>query len=276
MDKNRAEWSKGYQSLVDRNIGLITVEQQERLRKTTVCVCGVGGIGSPAFEVLVRTGIGQFKIIDKDHFDPTNMNRQIYAFSDTVGRMKVDVAKEFAEKINPEVVVECYTLVEESNIDAILDGVDIVVLAIDELKPCLVISRKAREMNIPLVEGWAIPYGNVRVFTSETPDLEEAYGLPTRGRSLSDISHEELQKYGLEVLLSLGKIEGVADFYTEEVIGKISEGHITSFAPLAWLTSVMMALETVKVVLNWGNIALGPKFTLYDQFMHKIPKISDL
>ena len=235
----------------------------------------MGGIGSPAFEVLVRCGIGKFNIVDMDEFEPTNMNRQIFAFPHTMGRRKIDVAEECAKEINPDVRIDKYDRVDEDNIAEILNNSDIAVLAIDELKPCLIISRKAREMNIPLVEGWAIPYGNVRVFTSQTPSLEEAYGLPTQDRPVSSITEEEFKKLGNEVLFGLGRIEGIPDFYTDEVVKRIAEGHISSFAPMVWLTSVLMALEAVKVLLNWGKTALGPDFTLYDPFQHRVPKILD-
>ena len=275
MIKCSQKWNPEYKDLVNRNIGLISEEHQERLRTSKISVFGMGGIGSPAFEVLVRCGIGKFNIVDRDEFEPTNMNRQIFAFPRTMGRRKIDVAEECAKEINPDVKIDKYDRVDEDNIADILNNSDIAVLAIDELKPCLIISRKAREMNIPLVEGWAIPYGNVRTFTSQTPSLEDAYGLPTKDRPVSSITDEEFEKLGLEVLFGLGRIEGIPDFYTDEVVKHIAEGHISSFAPMVWLTSVLMALETVKVLLNWGKTALGPDFTLYDPFQHRIPKILD-
>ena len=275
MTEYSKKWTNEYTNLVNRNIGLIPEKQQERLRTSKISVFGMGGIGSPAFEVLVRCGIGKFSIVDRDEFEPTNMNRQIFAFPRTMGRRKIDVAEEWAKEINPDVRTDKYDRVDEDNIADILNNSDVVVLAIDELKPCVIISRKAREMEIPLVEGWAIPYGNVRTFTSKTPSLENAYGLPTQDRPVSSITDEEFRKLGLEVLLGLGKIEGIADFYTDEVVKKIAEGHISSFAPMVWLTSVLMALEAVKILLNWGKTALGPDFTLYDPFQHRVPKILD-
>jgi molybdopterin/thiamine biosynthesis adenylyltransferase len=269
------QWTSHYRDLVNRNIGLISEEQQEKMRTSRMSVLGLGGIGGTAFEILVRCGVENFSIVDRDSFEPTNLNRQIFALPHTMGKMKIDVAEEWAQKMNPGVMVEKYDHVGEDNISDILKDSDVVVLAIDELKPCLIISRKARELGIPLVEGWAIPYGNVRTFTSQTPTLEKAYGLPTSERKISDIPEEELKQLGLKVMLDLGKIEGIPDFYTDEVVRRIAMGHISSFAPMVWLTSVLMALEAVKVLLNWGKIAQGPRFTLYDPFAHRVPKIFD-
>lgn len=270
-DKN---WSKDYSDLVQRNIGILSIKQQNSLKNSKVAVFGMGGIGSPAFEILVRSGIEKFAIIDKDYFEKSNMNRQIYAFNDTLGKNKVDTAKEFALKINPSADISCFTKVDEKNIESILSGVSVALLAIDELKPCIIISRKAGEMNIPLVEGWAIPYGNVRTFTKDTPSLEEAYSLPTKGKPLADFSDAEISRLGLEVLFSLGNTEGITDFYPEDIAEKLEQGFIPSFAPMVWLTSVLMATEVLKILTGIGEFASAPDFKMYDPFKHRIPSVS--
>jgi len=275
MSDQQNQWSNDYQELVQRNVGFITAEQQEKLRSTKVAVFGVGGIGGTAFEVLVRTGIGKFSIADRDRYDATNMNRQVFAYRHTIGELKIDVAADWAKQINTDVEIDKFDHVDEDNIAEILEGADVAVFGIDSLGPCIIASRKAREMGIPIVEGWAIPYGNVRVFTNETPSLEEAYGLPTAGRKVADISEDELKKLNVDLLLGLGRIEGIPGFYTAETVEKIRSGFIVSFAPTVWLTAVMIALETVKVILDWGRIALAdPEFTLYDPFKHRIPTVT--
>lgn len=271
MTDVQSSWSEQYSALVQRNVGFITAEQQERLRNARVAVLGVGGVGGSAFEVLVRSGIERFSIVDCDRFDATNMNRQVFATQDTLGELKVDVAARWALSVNQEVRVQTFERVGEDNIGDILDDADVVVMGIDSLLPCLIASRKAREMRIPAVEGWAIPFGNVRVFTGETPTLEEAYDLPTVGKPLSDLSDRDVAELQLKVLMSLGQIEGVADYYTEETLEKIRQGHIVSFAPTVRLTAILLALEAIKVLLDWGKLSLSPHFAVYDPFMQRIP-----
>lgn len=266
-------WNQSYKEMINRNIGLISEDQQELLRRSKIAIFGMGGIGGTVFEVLVRTGVEKFSIVDHDAFETSNLNRQILATRKTTGKPKVEAGKERALEINPDIDIECFDHLDESNITEILKDAHAAVLAIDILKPCLIVSRAARKLNIPLIEGWAIPFGNVRTFTADTPSLEEAYGLPTIGRAIDDIDEETLKRLGFEVLLELGKIEGIPDFYSDEVIERIAAGHIPSFAPMVWLTSVLMALETIKVLLHWGNIAFAPQFTLYDPFGHRIPQI---
>lgn len=273
MTEYSQKWGVEYGNFINRNIGLITEDQQERLRTSKVSVFGLGGVGGVIFEILVRCGIAKFSIIDNDVYEDTNMNRQIFAFQDTIGKRKIDVAEEWAKKINPEIMIEKHYRVDEDNISEILKDTDIAVLAIDTLKTCLIISRKAREMNIPFVQGFALPFGNVCTYTSQTPSMEEVYDLPTQSRPISSITDEEFSKMRVEFFLSFGKIEGILDVADHQVVKKLIEGPIPSFAPIVWFTSVMLALETVKVILNWGKIAISPNRTLYDPFNHRIPKV---
>jgi tRNA A37 threonylcarbamoyladenosine dehydratase len=77
-------------------------EGVDRLRAATVAVCGLGGVGSYAFEALARAGVGRLIAIDADVVDPTNANRQLFAFPDTVGRRKAELAAEHAVRIRPD------------------------------------------------------------------------------------------------------------------------------------------------------------------------------
>jgi molybdopterin/thiamine biosynthesis adenylyltransferase len=235
---------------------------------------GLGGLGGVALEILVRSGVQRFAIADKDVFEPSNLNRQVFAVARTLGQRKIDVAEEWARSINPDVSIEKFDRVSEENVAAILEGAAVVVLAIDQLVPCLILSRKARELGIPVVEGWAIPYGNVRVISAETPSLEETYGLPTQGRPIASFSPEELKDLQRRLLLGLRDMEGLDTFYGDLAMARLAKGEITSFAPIVWLTAVLMALEATKILLGWGKAALGPQFALYDPYHLRIPRVS--
>jgi molybdopterin/thiamine biosynthesis adenylyltransferase len=261
-----------YNLLFDRNIGLLSQENQGRLKNSTAVIFGVGGLGGVIAEVLTRSGIGNLKIIDRDVFEPTNFNRQIFAFSHTIGRYKVDAAEEFLLKINPEIKIEKYYKVTSENIDEILTNATVALLALDDVVPIILISRLAKAQNIPLVEGWALPFGNVRVFTANTPSLEEVYEMDLTQLNLDTISDDARKKLNLEMLYKLKKIKGIQDFYTPLAMERISKGQITSFAPMVWLTSVLMSIETIKLILGWGTTALSPDFALYDPFSHSIPE----
>ena len=88
---------------------LLGEENMVRLEEARVAVFGVGGVGGYVVEALARTGIGTFDLIDHDTVSESNLNRQIIATYDTVGRLKVDVMKERIHSINPQAKAVSYT-----------------------------------------------------------------------------------------------------------------------------------------------------------------------
>ena len=87
---------------------LLGADAMEKLKNARVAVFGLGGVGSYIAEALARSGVGALDLIDKDAVEPSNINRQLYALHDTVGRLKVDVAKERIAQINPDCKVTTY------------------------------------------------------------------------------------------------------------------------------------------------------------------------
>jgi len=261
-----------YQEMTNRNIGLVTHEEQAKLKNSCVAVFGAGGLGGVVSEVLCRSGVGHLKIIEYGEFEPTNLNRQVYCFRSTLGKKKNEVTRDFLKDINPDVQLELYDKEELDNIKDILRSVDVVVLAIDKVRPCIVISRAARKLGIPVVESWAVPYGNVRVFTKDTISLEEAYALESLGKDIGQMTEEEFKRITLAMIKKfLRDIEGLDKFCTPLVLERMEKGENPTLAPFVWLNAVLMSLEAVKLLLSWGNVALAPKFVVYDPLLGRIP-----
>ena len=84
---------------------LVGKENMEKLAGARVAIFGVGGVGGYTLEALVRSGIGEVDLIDDDKVCLTNINRQIIATTSTIGKYKVDVAKDRALDINPHIKV---------------------------------------------------------------------------------------------------------------------------------------------------------------------------
>ena len=84
---------------------LIGAESLKRLKNARVAVFGIGGVGGYVVEALARSGVGTLDLIDADVVSLSNINRQIIAAENTIGRSKVDVAKERVLGINPEINV---------------------------------------------------------------------------------------------------------------------------------------------------------------------------
>ena len=87
---------------------LLGEEAVDRLSGKRVAIFGIGGVGGYVCEALVRSGIGSFDLIDSDEVAESNLNRQIIATTDTIGKYKVDVMKERMLSINPEAKVNVY------------------------------------------------------------------------------------------------------------------------------------------------------------------------
>ena len=210
--------------------------------------------------------------MDHGTFEPTNLNRQIYCFTDTNNRLKTDVTEEYLKKINPGIRTEKYLEVTEDNVQSLLNGVDAVALCVDALIPILLLSRVSREKKIPLAESWAVAYGNVRVFNEHTPSLEEVYGFPTISRDIASITPEEEQGLILQSISSMMALDGLKDFYPESAVRRMMEKREgTTLAPMVWLSCVLVAFEIIKILLDWGDLALAPRFAVYDCVHHRIP-----
>ena len=92
----------------ERTRMLIGNEGLNKLKKSSVAVFGIGGVGGYAVEALARSGVGTIDIIDNDTVNETNINRQIIATHKTLGRYKVDVMKERIEDINRSAIVNTH------------------------------------------------------------------------------------------------------------------------------------------------------------------------
>ena len=125
----------------------------ERLSKCRVAVFGIGGVGGYTVEALVRSGIGAIDLIDDDKVCLTNINRQIYATRKTVGKHKVDVAKERILDINPNAVVHTYKMFYMPDTADQFDFTvfDYVVDAIDTVTGKIELVMQANKAKTPII-----------------------------------------------------------------------------------------------------------------------------
>ena len=131
---------------------LIGKEGIEKLQNAKVAVFGIGGVGSFVVEGLVRAGVGNFILVDDDKVCLTNLNRQIIATRKTVGKPKVEVAKERILDINPNANVEIVQEFFMPDSEAILDDtVDYVVDSVDTVTAKIELVMRAKKLNIPII-----------------------------------------------------------------------------------------------------------------------------
>jgi len=134
--------------------GIFSDKDMNILRNNKVCIVGSGGLGGYILEMLTRVGIGSITIIDGDVFDETNLNRQILATSDSINRVKVEVARERMKQVNPEVkVVGIEIFLNEDNVSTLIQGHDLVVDSLDSIDARITLEKACETMGIPLVHG---------------------------------------------------------------------------------------------------------------------------
>lgn len=132
---------------------LIGEEKFDILTSAHVAVFGIGGVGGYVCEALARAGIGEFTLIDNDDVSETNINRQIIAFSSTIGKLKTTVMKERIEDINPSCIVHennMFYLPENAN-EFPLNSFDYIVDCIDTVSGKISLIESANRLNIRII-----------------------------------------------------------------------------------------------------------------------------
>lgn len=174
---------------------LIGKENVEKLKKSKVAVFGIGGVGSYVVEALARAGIGNFVLVDNDNIDITNINRQIIATTKTIGKAKVEVAKERILEINPDAKVNTYKefYMPDNKIE-LTSNISYIVDAIDTVTAKIALIQEADTLNIPIISSMGT--GNKLEPTKfEVEDIYKTSVCP-----LAKVMRKELKNRGIKKL----------------------------------------------------------------------------
>lgn len=148
----------------------VGIEGQKKLLRARVLIIGAGGLGSPAALYLAGAGVGTLGIVDHDHVDLSNLQRQILYTTGQVGRPKCESAREQLQAFNPDICIQSHQIhIEENNIDAILRGYDIIVDGTDNLPTRYIVNDAACRLGKKLVSGAISAFdGQVTVFDGQS------------------------------------------------------------------------------------------------------------
>ena len=221
---------------------LIGKENIEKLNKIKVAIFGIGGVGSFVVEGLARAGVGKFILVDNDKVSITNLNRQIIATHKTVGKSKVQVARERILEINPKAKVEVYEEFFMPETKGILDEtVDYIVDSVDTVTAKIELVARANELKIPIIS--CMGTGNKLDPTKfEVTDIYKTSVCP-----LAKVMRKELKIRGIKKLKVV---------YSKEEQVKISgnfEGNKQVPASISFVPSVaglIIAGEVIKDIIN--------------------------
>lgn len=182
--------------MFERTEMLLGKDAMQKLAGARVAVFGIGGVGGYVCEALVRSGVGAFDLIDADTVSLSNLNRQIIALRDTVGRFKTEVMKERMHLINPDADVRIYNsfFLPGSEAEIPFSEYDYIVDAVDTVSAKIALVVEANKKSIPIISsmgaGNKLDGGRFRV-----ADLYETKVCP-----LARVMRRELKKRGVKNL----------------------------------------------------------------------------
>jgi len=193
---------------------------QQKLKAAHVLIIGAGGLGCPVVQSLAGMGVGNIGIVDFDKVSLSNLHRQTIYKYDDIGLWKCDVAKEFANALNPFISIETFrTIASHETLPALVENYNIVVDCTDNPNSKYLINDACIQFGKPLVYGSIFKMeGNVSVFNLHA-------NAPTLRCLFPEIEPD------------------MPDCNRTGVLGLVTAQ-----------TGICMATEVVKIILNEGNI----------------------
>ena len=203
---------------------------QQKLKNTRVLVIGCGGLGCPALQYLAAAGVGHLGIIDDDHVDFSNLQRQILFTENHVGMLKVEAAKEALHRLNSQIIIKIYpTRLSADNALELLNDYDIIVEGSDSFSTKYLANDAAVLSGKPLVFGSIFKFeGQVSVFNFRNgPTYRCLYPEPVNETEMPTCSEVGV----------LGILPGIIGMF--------------------------QANEVLKIILDLGNVLSG-KLLIYN------------
>lgn len=226
------------ESWTSRTKLLIGEEALEKLGKAKVAVYGIGGVGSFVVEGLVRAGIGHIILIDNDIVSSSNLNRQIHATHQTIGKRKIDVMKQRILDINPELIVDIYMAqeIEEGEENLIDNSFSYVIDAVDTVVTKIKLIERANQLQIPILS--CMGTGNKLDPTRfEVTDIYKTSVCP-----LARVIRKELKKRDIKQLKVLYSKEEPIQTKNQRTPGSVS------FVPS--VAGLIIAGEVIKDIIK--------------------------
>ncbi len=249
-----------YDVAFSRDIGLLTREEQEKLKDVRIAIAGMGGVGSNHLISLIRQGFEKFHISDYDVYELKNLNRQYGARYDTVGKKKAEVMKNEAMKINPEVEIKVFGKITKDNVDEFLTGVDVFIDGLDffEIDVRRMVFNKAKELGIVGFTVGPIGFGfSAITFSPDGMGFDEYFNINDNMDFNEKIMHFSI---GLSPKLLARKY--MKDIHIKDRKGPSSIVGINLCASYA-------VMNVLRIVLNKSKVLYAPYYEQFDHYRRK-------
>jgi molybdopterin/thiamine biosynthesis adenylyltransferase len=258
------EWWKNF----ERNIGILTKDEQRKLKESTVAIAGIGGVGGMPAERLARLGIGHIKIADPETFTNSDLNRQFGATIKTLGEKKVEVVGEIMKEINPNLQLDIFPEgINQKNIEDFLDGVNLVIDAIEffAFKERMLLYPKAREQGIYVILSGATGFGSpLFVFSPKGMTMEEFFEVPSEKEKIEDFqipTHKICPK--------------LPEYIDQDIIQKTVKRELpaSALSSTCALAGSLLSTEALLILLKRREPVIVPECILLDLFRQELIKM---
>ena len=214
----------------------------DKLKNEKVAIFGLGGVGSFVAEGLARAGIGNFVLVDNDTVSVSNLNRQLIATHDTIGKLKVDVEKDRILSINPVAnVITCPEFFMPGNSSIIDSSITYIVDCIDTITAKIELVMQSQVLNIPIISSMGT--GNKLNPTKfEITDIYKTSVCP-----LAKVMRKELKARNVKKLKVLYSKEEPIKTNVVDENGKSIPGSV-SFVPS--VAGLIIAGEVIKDLIE--------------------------
>lgn len=241
-----------YAEMTTRNIGFITEAEQQHLKDGAVFVAGVGGMGGAAVQMLVRAGVGKIAIADLDTFETSNLNRQLFAFTDTVDRPKAQVTAEGLKRINPELDLTVLGAEWTDQLDELARAYPVIINGCDDIPATAQLYRKAKSHGATVIDAYASPLPSVIKVGPHDPRPEDRLRYPIKGIDWTSITEEQAAACfmkELEWVMTHSSSHTHIDLNAaaEMAAGKRKR---MSFAPMVTTAGCLMAGEALSLLMG--------------------------
>ncbi len=255
-----------YPQAFSRNIGWVTRQEQETLRKKRIAIAGMGGVGGIHLLTLTRLGIGAFSISDLDVFELVNFNRQAGAMMSTLEKPKAETLARMAKDINPELDIRVYPQgISRENVESFLADADLDVDGMDFF------AFEAREAIFSTCHRLKVP-----ATTAGPLGLSAALlNFLTGGMSFEEyfcLEGQTEEEKSVRFLLGLSPARLQFPYLVDPTAVNLAERRGPSTGMACQLCAGMAATEALKILLGRGKVLSAPWGMQFDAYRNRLVK----
>jgi molybdopterin/thiamine biosynthesis adenylyltransferase len=248
-----------YQQYFERNYGILTPDEQNRVKDARVVIVGCGGIGGVIALALARSGLEHFVLYEHDSYQPSNMNRQIECFTDTLGMNKVEVIHQAMLKVNPEIQAEIHPrALQADEIDKAVQQGNVIIPAADEWPLSINMIDRTIDLGKPAIMAYPVgALARVSTFLPGGPYGSECLVMPYRAsyQTLKTFMDDPANRQILQYYQTAGgwRQEWFDDWCQDQ------KPHAQLCTPV-WVTGALAAMEVIKLVCGKWKPVTAPRY----------------